>query len=275
MPNIEENPTGSGDAWYLYWSRYVAAQAQGSRRDRKAVDARVEEYFRELCLQVRPTVGLELGAHQATFSVWLKESVPAARCLALEANPYVYDVHRERLAATGVDYRNLAVGPTNGTIELHIPRDLGKRKRRRTNRMASLNVHRKTKADEVVSVEASRLDDLVTLDPSDRVVAWIDVEGAAGQVLEGGREVLSRASAVYIEVENRTTWEGQWLDTDVARFLGELGLMPVIRDIQRPHQYNVVFVDPTLAADPEVARQAARVLAPRRPKRPEDSAAGA
>ncbi|MGH3506312.1 MAG: FkbM family methyltransferase [Nocardioidaceae bacterium] len=252
------------DAHYLLWARYTASQARQSQFSRKEVDARVEEFFRDLCRMVEPTVGLELGAHQADFSAWLKETFSDARSLALEANPYVFERYRKRLADSGVEYRHLAVGAKTGTLELMIPIELGKTTRKRTNRMASLNVHRKTKNHESVAVDAVRLDDLVSPAASDRVVVWIDVEGAADQVLEGGRDVLSQASAVYMEVESSTTWHGQWLDTDVARYFADLGLVPVMRDIQRPHQYNVVYVDRRLAARPEVARRAARVLTPPR-----------
>jgi FkbM family methyltransferase len=253
------------NAQYTFWSAYTALQAEHCRFNQKQVGRRVIQYFREVCRAVDPTLGLELGAHEGRFSAWLKATFPAARCLALEANPYVFDVHRERLTGLGVEYRNLAAGPSTGTLDLIIPTELGrKRKPGRRGPMASLNVHTRTKSQEVVSVDAVRVDDLVHPEDSHRIVAWIDVEGAAGQVLQGSREVLSRASAVYIEVENSTTWEGQWLDTDVAAFFADLDMVPVIRDLQRPHQYNVVFVEQRLAANPAVINGAAQVLMPPR-----------
>ena len=265
--SVSRTDTTTGDpadAPYLLWSRYTANQARQSQFSREELDARVEGFFRDLCRMVEPTVGLELGAHGADFSAWLKKTFPNAHSLAVEANPYVFERYQKRLADSGVDYRHLAVAAKTGTLELMIPIELGRMTRRRTNRMASLNVHRKTKDHESVAIDAVRLDELVSPSASDRIVVWIDVEGAADQVLEGGREVLSQASAVYMEVERSTTWHGQWLDTDVARCFADLGLVPVMRDIQRPHQYNVVYVDRGLAARPEVARRAARVLSPPR-----------
>lgn len=101
-----------------------------------------------------------------------------------------------------------------------------------------------------------------------RRVAWIDAEGASQPVLEGAREVLAGASAVHIEVETEEVWPGQWLELDVADYFLSLGMVPVMRDAQRPHQYNVVFLEPTLAMRPEVAQLAAAVLRP--PRRPTD-----
>jgi hypothetical protein len=124
---------------------------------------------------------------------------------------------------------------------------------------------------ETVPVPAARLDDVVRreadLDDGDAVVAWIDVEGATGPVLSSGRKVLSHASLVYVEVETEPVWDGQWLDVDVARFLAGCGLVPVLRDVQRKHQHNVVFASAHLATDPAMARLADRVYRPKKAKR--------
>jgi hypothetical protein len=136
--------------------------------------------------------------------------------------------------------------------------------------MASLGIHHKSDGHEAVTVPAVRGDDLAPVGPEDRVVAWIDVEGAVDQVLPGSRGLLERAAAVFIEVESESTWEQQWLDVDVARYFDELGKVPVLRDIERPHQYNVIYLDPALATTPDVVRRIARVLVPRQ----ESSAGG-
>ena len=91
-------------------------------------------------------------------------------------------------------------------------------------------------------------------------MAWIDGDGANEMMLGTGPEVLDRTDAIHIEVEHETTWKGQWLDVDVAVQLRRHGSMPVARDHQRRHQYNVVFVRASLLEDPEVARQAAALL---------------
>lgn len=259
-------PKNPHDAGYLYLTQLLAHRAR--KLPRELVSERVEQAFRDLCIELAPTVSLEVGAHEAAFSRWLKSELPGAHCVAFEANPYVHDKFAEGLAGTGVDYHHLAVSETNGTVDLGIPRRfhnplLGRRfGKRRTSRMASLARHRYAERTETVPVPSVPLDDFVSIDDDDVVVAWIDVEGASGAVLTSGEKVLSHASLVYIEVENEQVWRGQWLDVDVVRYLADCDLVPVLRDIQRPHQYNVVFASAALAATPRMARLCDAVYRP-------------
>jgi FkbM family methyltransferase len=259
---MHESVLVAHSAWYQFWAALTAAQAHNSGRARKAIDRRVVRFYQDVCELVRPTVSLELGAHEGAFSEWSKRTFPDATCVALEANPFVHAKHQEHLAELGVDYHHLAAGPTNGLMCINIPTTIRGKPRGRENRMASLVTHRQAGGQESIEVPAVRIDDWLDLADHDRLVAWIDVEGASGLVLPGARETLARAKAVYIEVERADRWPGQWLDVDVARFFADIGKVPVIRDIQRPGQYNVVFLDGRLAARRQVARLAATVLTP-------------
>ncbi len=259
-------PENAQDAGYLYLAQLLASRAR--KLPRELVGARVEQAFRDLCLELQPTVSLEVGAHEAEFSRWLKSELPSTHCVAFEANPFVHDKFADGLDGTGVDYHHLAVSQVNGTVDLGIPRRFHnplrdrRFRKRRTSRMASLARHRYAERTETVPVPSVPLDDFVSVSDDDVVVAWIDVEGASGEVLTSGEKVLSQASLVYIEVENEQVWKGQWLDVDVARQLAECGLVPVLRDIQRPHQYNVVFARAEVAAMPEMARLCDAVYRP-------------
>jgi len=240
------------DAGFVYFRNFFDEHAKTVRR--AALKDRVEELYHALCAHVRPTIGLEIGAHEASFSSWLKETSPGTRCLAFEANPFVFKKYAERLTQTGVEYLNLAVGPTNGPVGLVIPTSVRHKDRKLANRMASLKQHTESDSARTVEVESVRLDDFLPVGPQDRLVAWVDVEGATEIVLGSGPEVLSRTSLVYIEVERDAKWDDQWLDVDVARHLAGLGFVPIARDTQRRHQYNVIFASAELAIDPEVAR---------------------
>ena len=96
-------PSDSGthspaDHRYRFWSQFTEAQAHNTLRSHHVIRHRVERFLRFVCNQRQPTLVLELGAHEAAFSAWAKRRFPDARCVALEANPYVYEEYRERLA---------------------------------------------------------------------------------------------------------------------------------------------------------------------------------
>ncbi len=250
----------AADDRYLFWARMTAAQAHNTGRPSEAIDRRVQRFFRDMCAEIDPTITLELGAHEAGFSSWAKRTFPEARAVAVEANPYVHEKYRERLAERGVEYHHLAAASTNGPVTITIPRQVGSRSLGQANRMASLATHQDDRGHESVEVEAKRMDDFVAAGDDDRIVAWIDVEGASDQVLGGSSELLARADAIYIEVEPAAKWHGQWLDVDVARYFHDLGKVPVIRDIQRRTYYNVVYLDAALAAREDISARAARVM---------------
>jgi FkbM family methyltransferase len=185
--------------------------------------------------------------------------------MAFEANPYVHGLYAAELAGSRVDYRNLAVGAVTGDVQLNLPTAIAGRSRELTSAMASLAPHTQADGNIHVTVPSVRLEDHLALPPTEKGVAWVDVEGANDVVLRGSGSLLDRMQAIFIEVEKRTTWEGQWLDTDVNGFLGAQGFVAVARDFfvkRRSHQYNVVFVRTAIARRRRTASLAAQVLAP-------------
>jgi len=223
---------------------------------------RVRTAFRSLARLADPTLTLEIGAFEAGFSRWVKRELPGARAVAFEANPLVWAHHREEVTALGVEYLNLAIGPENGPVTLHVPRDFDGRARDPVNRMASLGSNLRSEEQVAVDVPGARLDDAVPLGDDDRLVAWIDVEGALGAVLPASGGTLRRAAAVYVEVEAEPMWDGQWLDRDVLDWFEGIDMVPLLRDRQRREQYNVLLVPRSAASTSEVTQIVRRALRP-------------
>lgn len=226
---------------------------------------RVRTAFRTLTRAAEPTITLEIGAFEAGFSRWVRRELPGARAVAFEANPMVWAHHRDEVSALGVEYLNLAIGPENGPVTLNVPRDFDGRARDPVNRMASLGSNLRSDEQVAVEVPGVRLDDAVPLTADDRLVAWIDVEGALGAVLPGSAETLRRAAAVYVEVEAEAMWDGQWLDRDVLDWFEGIGMAPLLRDRQRREQYNVLLVPQRSAGSEEVTEVVRRALRPAPP----------
>src|SRR5690242_8068677 len=106
---------------YRLWSHLWARRAR--RLPGTLARTRVERAFLGLCAEVAPALSLEVGAHEAGFSRWMTGAVPQAHCLAFEANPFVHEQYSAELAEAGVDYRQLAITDTEGTVDLRIPRE--------------------------------------------------------------------------------------------------------------------------------------------------------
>jgi hypothetical protein len=72
---------------------------------------------------------------------------------------------------------------------------------------------------------------------------WIDVEGAAKEVLMGARKSLRNGvQCVAIEMEKRSFWADQWLAPDISSFMAEFDFLPLARDMETGWQYNQIFI---------------------------------
>ncbi|MGW2320172.1 FkbM family methyltransferase [Streptomyces sp. NPDC001680] len=87
---------------------------------------------------------------------------------------------------------------------------------------------------------------------------WMDVEGAAKDVLSGARRFLDQCDIAKIEVEERAFWKGQWLVPDVVAEMALHGLEPLARDVEGEGQYNVLFGSQRLLSRSDVRNQVAQ-----------------
>jgi FkbM family methyltransferase len=224
---------------------HTAISRCASRRGlRERSGSLLEAAFLDLAVRLTPTLSIEIGAHEGSFSERLKASVPTVYALAFEANPFVYRRHAERLRqlASFVDYKHAAISDEDGTAELYIPVtrdgvaiDSG--------RLSSLSRRMSTEFEyERVLVPALMLDTALQFLAVDRSVAWIDAEGIQGRILAGGDRYFSHVLALYIEIERKQVWQNQMLDSEVARRLADFSLVPIMRDNLALGQYNEVYI---------------------------------
>lgn len=256
---MDDKPPASAarDAAYRLLSHATRLRWKATGLPTRVLRTRAENAYHRLCASVSPTLSVEIGAHDASFSRRIKREIPGVACVAFEANPYAHARFVDQVSAAGVDYRHAAVAGEAGEVTLTIPLAIRDEKRAIDGTSASLSVHRDIGSSEQVTVPAVRADEAVEVGPEDVVVAWIDVEGANGTVLTSASRLLERASLIYIEVEDEEIWPGQWLATDVARFFDSLGKVPLFRDIQQPargFQHNVVYASAEIAAAPRTSR---------------------
>jgi FkbM family methyltransferase len=199
----------------------------------------------------QPDLFVEAGAKDASTSRRARTIVEDARVVAFEANPYVYERFLDDdFARHRVEYRHLALSDTTGPVTFNVRRsDEGAP---RADGKGSLKQRvRDARDPEQVEVQATTLDDFFADAEITSCALWVDVEGATDRVLCGGRDLLSRAAVVVVEVEDvhDWVWGPAWTAHDVSAHLFDLGLVPVARDYQSRHQYNVVYVSAALLRD--------------------------
>lgn len=200
--------------------------------------------YAQFVKHLRPAATLEIGAHEAKFSRVVRKWMEGRPVIAFEANPDVHARHLSRANAAGVDYRNLAIARGAGRFTLHVPIRRG----RVVESMGSLIRLGDAEGHRTHEVETVALDSFGLGD----AMLWIDVEGAIADILAGAGETLRTAKAVFVEVEDEARWAGQMVSWDVIAALAAHGLYPVLRDIQRSWQYNLIFLRGDLLCDQRV-----------------------
>jgi FkbM family methyltransferase len=238
------------------WESHLRLQAARvpDRPDQRGRSAELLDVLFFAVLDVlRPAHFVEAGAFEATTSLRVRETFPEARVVAFEANP---DTHRRfsnvhDYAGHGVDYRCLALTDLPGPVSFHRedPTDLlraGSSSLLDRNRTGEVWVPETSTAE--VVVDGLPLDDALGA-LEGRGALWVDVEGAARQVLAGAARTLDACALVKIEVEDAPFWAGQWRSHEVIGSLLEYGFVPLARDAEYPQQFNVVLARPDLARD--------------------------
>jgi FkbM family methyltransferase len=89
-----------------------------------------------------------------------------------------------------------------------------------------------------------RLDDFILgLDKTPRSIAlWIDVEGAAYEVIEGLDKIKDIINVIQVEVETQEIWPGQKLESSVEALLNHMGFIKLTRGSQ-DIQHDLIYIN--------------------------------
>lgn len=229
-----------------------------SADQRLATVTELVELFFDLCAATPIDLFVEAGAKEASASRRASTDLGIERVVAFEANPYTHARFASVLGPTDVDYVHLALAQRDAPATFLV--------RRRADGSpipdGQGSLLRRPGHDagyESVTVDGVRLDSFFSESSHDHVAMWVDVEGAVDQVFGGATRLLSACDFVLVEVEARTTWDGQeWIDVDVEEAMIGAGLRPVARDAQARFQYNVLFARARALERPAVAARLAQ-----------------
>ena len=183
---------------------------------------------------ILPDYAIEVGAHQAEFSVAIsnKFGIPA---VAFEAGRSIYEKFKDKINSNLVKYLNYAISDKDGTESFVV----NENEYYGNNGILFKNNIAPIKAEDVKSY---RLDTYFKNADFTNACLWIDAEGANKQVLSGAKETLKKVSSIFIETEDISYWNNQWLTTDVINFLNTQGFVVKSSEKIYDAQQNIIFI---------------------------------
>jgi len=220
-----------------------------SKAERAQSVAHLEHFFFRACRETKPDLFVEAGAKDATSSRRARRYLPDARIVAFEANPLNYERFSTREnGRLNVEYVHCALTGSDGDVTFIMRADDGSP---RSDGQGSLLTRTDGSQGRPVTVKAARLDTHFPSNTFNSCAIWIDVEGATRDVLAGATGIMPNVSLMFIEVEDRQYWAGQWLSGDVLKFCHSHGLVPIARDFQSRYQYNLLLVRRSMLRHPQ------------------------
>ena len=183
----------------------------------------------------------EVGAYAAESSKLLSLN-KNIESFAYEANPFVFEQHKESVGMERVNYYRMAISDKVGKLDFQIMKGY--------ELSGANSLHKRTMTREgngnlieyvPITVDCSTLDELHKPVKNKSFGLWIDVEGASWSVLQGAHEVLSNTKIIIIEVEDHKFWVNQKGSNDIINFLEGYGFEAVARDEEYPNQYNIIL----------------------------------
>lgn len=194
--------------------------------------------FYNKVLDTNPSCFCEIGARDASASLFISKKLPNCEIYCYEANPYVYKTFQPIIYKKNVNIRyiNLAISDNRGFVPFYIqnnkPQNCGSN---------SLLQRSKNINYEIIKIECNKLDNIIYRD-NHSYALWIDAEGCGYEVLLGAENILKQTSIIYIEVESVKFWKDQKLDEDIFQLLSSYQFFPIGFDSQYyDKQYNIIF----------------------------------
>ena len=198
---------------------------------------------------------VEVGANDGSHTLDFLKLFPRARIFAFEPDSRAFAKLKARVANRGVALFNVAVGGKDGEAEFHVSGGLPPNSSPEMqtyyaqgwDQSGSLRAPKTHTAvwpwcrfEKTISVPVKRLDTWTRENGIERIdFIWADVQGAEGDLIQGGRETLSKTRFFYTEYSNDEWYEGQPNLAQLAT------LLPDFRILER-YARDVLFKNKTL-----------------------------
>jgi FkbM family methyltransferase len=211
------------------------------------MELRTDILFFLLLKIVQPEVVCDVGAMDASESLLFRKLAPKAMIFVFEANPENVQMMKRKglLYKKGINIRHNIVWNKNEKVPFFVEKALGDSDWRR-----GISSTRKRGGGSLgwaeISVPGVRLDSFVNSLRSipSKIALWIDVEGAAHEVVSGFSGIRNKVKIVHLEAEAKEFWHGQKLQSDVEKLMNKMGFVLLAQSaIKFQFQRDLVFVD--------------------------------
>lgn len=206
--------------------------------------------FLNLLRIFRPSLILDVGSMDGSDSMRFRRMSPLSKIIAIEANPYHFSnmQSNERLTSMNIEVRHRLASTeavkgkffiTKGAVAGVVGGNMGT--------SSSLKPVDDSDVAEEIEVDTIRLDEVIAeaITPKDWVAMWIDVEGAAFEVLSSVARARQQIALLHVEVELVEFWCGQKLKDDVVKLVSDMGLVLLARS-DNATQQDLVFINEKL-----------------------------
>ena len=171
-------------------------------------------------LGIVPATILDIGAHTGQFHSWAKRVWPDAGVFMIEANP-LHETVLDRLAMiNGDNYLIAALGDEVREVTFYTrsdkPHTEGNSYYKEANYWDIPQLVQKSK------VTLQKLDNLFE-DDSVFDIIKVDTQGSEIDILKGGKDLVSKAQAVILEVSFIPYNEGAPTDQETIDYMNEIG----------------------------------------------------
>jgi len=190
--------------------------------------------------KVQPKQFCDIGSLDGAESLFFRRVLINTNFYAFEANPenFQFMVQNEMLKTKNINVYNFAINDKSGKCSFFIadensdPTSLGNygNSSLLIPDIDSIPTLRKVK--EEVEVDAIRIDEfLLNKERIINAALWIDVEGAAWQVLKGMENIKDDVCLINVEVEKEPKWKNQKTLSDVQYLMNKFGFSEIARKL--------------------------------------------
>ena len=167
---------------------------------------------------------VDIGANQGQFTKKILKVLPESKIFCFEPLPDEYNFLKKKFSNyPNISFFNYALGNKAGKTFFQ------KNKFSPSSSILEMSENHKanfpfTASTSKIEVMLERLDSfLKTINPDDKTLIKIDVQGYESEVILGGEEVIKRSKVILIETSFRELYTGQKLFEDIYRHLNAIG----------------------------------------------------